>query len=135
LGAFCRPHARATKPGFPLQSFLPLRGKKGFPLQSLAHAQRLTNAIQAAHEEKIHHEVENWQGRRSKKREGKNLKNKNLSGCFEFEVKILIFYQHKAPYKDGGFSAAARRVFISHNAIPHQRISGRGNPRAVYPGF
>jgi hypothetical protein len=22
------------KPGFPLQSFLPLRGKKGFPLQS-----------------------------------------------------------------------------------------------------
>jgi hypothetical protein len=23
------------KPGFPLQSFLPLRGKKGFPLQSL----------------------------------------------------------------------------------------------------
>jgi hypothetical protein len=27
---------RAKKPGFPLQSFLPLRGKKGFPLQSLA---------------------------------------------------------------------------------------------------
>jgi hypothetical protein len=30
--------ARPKKPGFPLQSFLPLRGKKGFPLQSLARA-------------------------------------------------------------------------------------------------
>jgi hypothetical protein len=26
------------KPGYPLQSFLPLRGKKGFPLLSLARA-------------------------------------------------------------------------------------------------
>ncbi|MDR1316492.1 MAG: hypothetical protein LBK13_06420 [Spirochaetales bacterium] len=32
---------KRRKPGFPLQSFLPLRGKKGFPLQSLARAQRL----------------------------------------------------------------------------------------------
>jgi hypothetical protein len=37
LGAFFLPARGQKKPGFPLQSFLPLCGKKGFPLQSLAH--------------------------------------------------------------------------------------------------
>jgi hypothetical protein len=33
---------RHKKPGYPLQSFLPLRGKKGFPLLSLARAPAAT---------------------------------------------------------------------------------------------
>jgi hypothetical protein len=37
LGAFWR---FAPKPGYPLQSFLPRCGKKGFPLLSLAHGRQ-----------------------------------------------------------------------------------------------
>jgi hypothetical protein len=53
--------ARPKKPGYPLQSFLPLRGKKGFPLLSFARAQRLSKAVKTGprvnHEKEIHHKV------------------------------------------------------------------------------
>jgi hypothetical protein len=51
---------RRKKPGYPLQPFLPLRGKKGFPLLSLARAPAANTGRAACFEEKIHREAEDW---------------------------------------------------------------------------
>jgi hypothetical protein len=44
-------HERAKKPGYPLQSFLPLRGKKGFPLLSLAPPSDSSGIVYASHKQ------------------------------------------------------------------------------------